>query len=146
MKSGAIHDYNECYIGGGNGVPGRNSHGSLIIQGGSFLCRSLMLGSGWGAQLTWSLKGLPHASAVHILQYLYLTALVGSDGTPGMCTLSFTIDEHGVTPITIQSTHDGLRIIKDAKSHCRLQILLSTIAPREDITLVSSHADYRHFR
>jgi hypothetical protein len=55
-----------------------------------------------------------------------------------MATLSFTIDEHGVTPITIQSTRDGLRIIKDAKSHCRLQIVLSTIPPRENITLVSS--------
>jgi hypothetical protein len=138
LKSGAIHDSMEAYIGGGNAVPGRASRGSLIIQGGSFLCRSLMLGSGWGAQSYMAVEG-SHASAVHILQYLYLTALVGSEGTPGVCVLSFTIDEHGVTPITIQSTHDGLRIIKDAKSHCRLQIVLSTIPPREDITLVSSH-------
>ncbi len=138
LKSGAIHDYNECYIGGGNGVPGRSSRGALIIQGGSFLCRSLMLGSGWGAQSYLAVEG-SHASAVHILQYLYLTALVGSDGTPGVCTLSFTIDEYGVTPITIQSTHDGLRIIKDTKGRCRLQIILSTIPPREDITLVSGH-------
>lgn len=138
LKNGAIHDYMEGYIGGGNGVPGRASRGALIIQGGSFLCRSLMLGSGWGAQSYMAVEG-SHASAVHILQYLYLTALVGSEGTPGMCTLTFTIDEHGVTPITIQSTHDGLRIIKDAKSHCRLQILLSSIPPREDITLVSAH-------
>ena len=138
LKDGAIHDYMESYIGGGNGAPGRTCRGSLIIQGGSFLCRSLMLGSGWGAESYMAVEG-SRASAVHILQYLYLTALVGSEGTPGQAVLSFTIDPHGVTPITIQSTHDGLRIIKDAKSHCRLLIVLSSIPPREDITLVSGH-------
>ncbi len=58
---------------------------------------------------------------------------------PGIATLSFTIDEHGVTPITIQSIHDGFRIIKDAQSHCRLQIALKCVPPREDITLISDH-------
>jgi hypothetical protein len=68
-----------------------------------------------------------------------VTAHADTDGTPGMATVSFTIDEHGVTPVTIQSTHDGLRIMKDVQSHCRLQLALQTVPPREDITLVSAH-------
>jgi len=138
LKDGALHNCMDSYIGGGNGAPEHSTRGSLIIQGGSFLARTLILGSGWGAQSYLAVEG-SHASAIHVLQYLYLTALVGSDGTPGMATLSFTLDEHGVTPITIQSTHDGLRLIKDAGSHCRLQVLLSTIPPREDVVLVSGH-------
>jgi hypothetical protein len=138
LKEGALHNCMDTYIGGANGVPGRSTRASFIIQGGSFLSRTLILGSGWGAQSYAAVEG-SHASAIHILQYVYVQANADSDGTPGMATLSFTLDEHGVTPITIQSMHDGLRIIKEPKSHCRLQILLSSIPPREDITLVSGH-------
>src|SRR5258708_6326637 len=123
LKDGAVHNCVDTYGGGGMGVPGRATRGSFIIQGGSYLGRTLILGTGWGAQSFFGIEG-SRASAIHILQYFYVTAHVGSDGSPGMATLSFTIDEHGVTPITIQSTHDSLRIIKDAKSHCRLQIAL----------------------
>jgi len=142
LKDGVFHNSTDCYIGGGFGAPGHGGRGSLIIQGGSFLARTIILGSGWGAQSYLGVEG-SHPSAIHALQYLYLTALVGSDGTPGMATLSFTLDEHGVTPITIQSTHDGLRIIKDAKSQCRLHIVLSAVPPREDITLVATHVRIR---
>lgn len=142
LKDGIFHNSTDSYIGGGFGAPGHGGRGSLIIQGGSFLARTIILGSGWGVQSYLGIEG-SHASAIHALQYLYLTALVGSDGTPGMATLSFTLDEHGVTPITIQSTHDGLRIIKDAKSYCRLHIVLSAVPPREDITLVSAHVPTR---
>jgi hypothetical protein len=138
LMDGALHNCVDTYVGGGFGAAGRAARGSFIIQGGSYLGRTLILGSGWGAQSYLAVEG-SHASAIHVLQYLYVQALVGSDGTPGMATLSFTLDEHGVTPITIQSTHDGLRIIKDAKSHCRLQIVLGCVPPREDITLVSGH-------
>jgi hypothetical protein len=138
LKDGALHNCVDTYIGGGMGVPGRAARGSFIIQGGSYLGRTLILGTGWGAQSYLAVQG-SRASAIHVLQYFYVTAHVGSDGTPGMATLSFTLDEHGVTPITLQSTHDGLRIIKDAQSHCRLQIVISSIPPREDITLVSGH-------
>ena len=138
LMDGALHNCVDTYVGGGMGVPGRATRGSFIIQGGSYLGRTLILGSGWGAQSYFAVEG-SRASAIHVLQYFYVQAHVGSDGTPGMATLSFTIDEHGVTPITIQSTHDGLRIIKDAKSHCRLQVVLACVPPREDITLVSGH-------
>jgi hypothetical protein len=138
LRDGAVQVCADTYVGGGMGAAGHAGRGSFIIQGGSYLGRTLVLGSGWGADSYLAVEG-SRASAIHVLQYLYLTALVGSDGRPGMATLSFTIDEHGVTPITIQSTHDGLRIIKDDKSHCRLQIVLSSIPPREDITLVAGH-------
>jgi hypothetical protein len=138
LKDGAMHTPMDTYVGAANGVAGRSTKASLILQSGSFLSRTLILGSGWGAESYVAIEG-SHPSAVHVLQYLYVQAHAGSDGRPGMATLSFTLDEHGVTPITIQSTHDGLRIIKDAGSHCRLQVLLSAIPPREDVTLVSSH-------
>jgi hypothetical protein len=138
LKDGALHNCVDTYVGGGMGVAGRATRGSLIIQGGNYLGRTLILGTGWGAQSFLGVEG-SRASAIHVLQYFYVTAHAGSDGAPGMATLSFTIDEHGVTPITIQSTHDGLRIIKDAKSHCRLQIALKCVPPRDDITLVSDH-------
>lgn len=138
LMDGALHNCVDTYVGGGMGVPGRGARGSFIIQGGNYLGRTLILGTGWGAQSCLAVEG-SRPSAIHVLQYFYVTAHVGSDGAPGIATLSFTIDEHGVTPITIQSTHDGLRIIKDAKSHCRLQVVLGCVPPREDITLVASH-------
>ncbi|HXR05163.1 MAG TPA: hypothetical protein VN836_10695, partial [Verrucomicrobiae bacterium] len=138
LKDGALHNCVDTYVGGGMGVPGRATRGSLIIRGGSYLGRTLILGTGWGAQSFLGIEGSA-PSAIHVLQYFYVTAHADSDGGPGVATLSFTLDEHGVTPITIQSTHDGLRIIKDARSHCRLQLALKTVPPREDITLVSSH-------
>jgi hypothetical protein len=60
------------------------------------------MGSGWGAKSFIGVEG-SKASAVHVLQYFYVTA----HGTPGLATLSFTLDEHGVTPITIQSAAEG---------------------------------------
>jgi hypothetical protein len=138
LKDGAFHNCMDAYVGGGMGAPGHAGSGRFIVQGGSYLGRTLILGSGWGSQSFVAVEG-SRAEAIHILQYLYVQAHAGSGGAPGMATLSFTLDEHGVTPITIQSTHDGMRIIKDAKSHCRLQIVLSTVPPREDVTLVSTH-------
>jgi CheY-like chemotaxis protein len=42
------------------------------------------------------------ASAIHVLDYCYIQAFASTNGTPGQGALSFTLDEHGVTPITIQ--------------------------------------------
>jgi hypothetical protein len=138
LKDGALHNCVDTYVGGGMGVPGRATRGSLIIQGGSYLSRTLIMGTGWGAQSFIGIEG-SRASAIHVLQYFYVTAHADSDRASGLATLSFTVDEHGVTPVTIQSMHDGLRIIKDAKSHCRLQIALQCVPPREDIPLVIGH-------
>jgi hypothetical protein len=138
LKNGAMHTFMDTYVGAANGAPGRATRASLIIQGGSFLSRSFYVGSGWGADSFLAIEG-SRATAVHILNCVYIQALAGADGRPGVATLSFTVDEHGVTPITIQSRHDGLRIMTDTNSVCRLQIVLSSIPPREDITLVSGH-------
>jgi pectate lyase len=97
-----------------------------------------MVGAGLGAESLVSIEG-SHPSAVDVLDYVYIEGLAAPDGKPGDSTLSFTLDARGVTPITIQSRADGLRIIKDAKSRCRLQIHLSAIPPRDDVTLVSAH-------
>ncbi len=138
LKDGAMHTFNDTYVGAANGVPGRATKASLIIQGGSYLSRAFYIGSGWGADSYLAIEG-SRASAIHILNCVYVQAFAGADGKPGIATLSFTLDEHGVTPITIQSRHDGLRIVKDSNSACRLQILLGAVPPREDITLVAGN-------
>ncbi len=48
LKDGALHNCVDTYVGGGMGVPGRATRGSLIIRGGSYLGRTLILGTGWG--------------------------------------------------------------------------------------------------
>jgi len=79
------------------------------------------------------------ASAVHVLDYSNFEAHADTNGTPGNTTLQYTLDEHGVTPITIQARYRGLQIVQDSQCHCRLQIKLSAVPPRDDVTLVSSH-------
>jgi hypothetical protein len=138
LKNGAMHCVMDVFVGGTDGVPGHATKGTLRIQGGSFLGRTLTTGVGWGAKSLLAIEGSKPA-AVHVLDYVYIQGFADRDGNPGLSTLSFTLDDHGVTPITIQSHRRGLRIIKDAPSHCRLQIRLSAVPPREDVTLVSGH-------
>ena len=81
------------------------------------------------------------ASAIHVLDYLYLQATADpAEQRPGLATLSYALDEHGVTPITIQSRSDGLRIASlIAASRCRRwRFPCVPSRRREDITLVSS--------
>jgi len=138
LKQGALHDVMDVFVGGTDGVPGHAAKSTLRIRGGSFLGRTLTTGVGWGAESLLAVEGST-PSAVHVLDYVYIQGFADSAGKPGVSTLSFTVDDRGVTPITIQSRCRGLRIIKDPKSHCRLQILLGAVPPREDVTLVSGH-------
>jgi hypothetical protein len=138
LRQGALHDVMDVFVGGTDGVAGHATHGTLRILGGSFIGRTLTLGVGWGAQSLLSIESSA-PSAIHALDYVYIEASADAAGQAGESTLSFTLDEHGVTPITIQSRRDGLRIIKDAKSRCVLRIALHAVPPREDITLVSAH-------
>jgi len=142
LKDGAMHCVMDIFIGAASSVPGRATKAVLRIQGGSFLGRTLTVGAGLGAESLLSVEG-SRASGVHALDYVYIQALAGPAGNAGQSTLAFTLDDRGVTPITIQSRADGLRIIKDTKSRCRLEIRLSAIPPRDDITLVSSHVPTR---
>jgi hypothetical protein len=138
LNDGAMHCFMDVYVGAANGVPGRATKATLRIQGGSFLGRTLLAGVGWGAESLVAIKG-SRPSAVHVLDYANLEAHTDTDGTPGHTTLEYMLDEHGVTPITIQARYRGLQIVKDAQSHCRLRIKLSDVPPRDDITLVSLH-------
>jgi hypothetical protein len=138
LKAGALHDVMDIFVGAANGVPGHSPKATLQIEGGSFLGRSLTVGLGWGATSVLAVEG-SRASAIHLLDYFYILGTKDVNGMPGHSTLSFTLDEQGVTPITIQSRVQGLRIFKDARSQCRLQIGLSAVPPREDVTLVAAH-------
>ncbi|HTQ52718.1 MAG TPA: hypothetical protein VMJ12_18560 [Candidatus Acidoferrales bacterium] len=142
LQNGAMHCAMDVFVGAASSVPGRATKATLRIEGGSFLGRTLTVGAGLGAESLLSIKG-SRPSAVVVLDYLYIEGLAALDGKPGDSTLSFTLDARGVTPITIQSRADGLRIIKDAKSHCRLEIHLDAVPPRDDITLVSAHVRTR---
>jgi hypothetical protein len=138
LNSGALHSVMDVFVGAATASTGRANDAVLRIRGGSFVGRTLSVGFGFGSHALLAVEG-SQASAVHVLDYVYLQATSDPAGRPGLSTLSFTLDEHGVTPITIQSRVRGLRITPDAASHCRLEIALRAVPPREDITLVSSH-------
>jgi hypothetical protein len=142
LKAGALHCPVDLYVGAANGVPGRATKATMRVEGGSILGRTLNVGTGWGANSLLEIEG-SRPSAIHLLDYFYIQGWSDTNGNPGTGTLSFTLDEHGVTPITIQSRRDGLRIIKDATSHCRLKIQLKAVPPGEDVTLVSSRVPIR---
>jgi hypothetical protein len=142
LKDGAMHCVMDVFVGAASSVPGRATKATLRIEGGNFLGRTLTVGAGLGAESLLSVEG-SRAAAVHVFDYVYIEGLVSPEGKPGNTTLSFTLDEHGVTPVTIQSRADGLRIIKDAKGRCRLEIRLSAVPPRDDITLVFAHVPTR---
>jgi len=142
LNSGALHSVMDVFVGAATASTGRANDAVLRIRGGSFLGRTLSVGFGYGSHAVVAVEG-SQASAVHVLDYVYLQATADPGGRPGLSTLSFTLDERGVTPITIQSRVRGLRIIPATGGLCRLEILLSAVPPREDITLVSSHVPTR---
>ncbi len=138
ITDGALHSPVDLYVGAANSVPGRACKATLTIRGGNLLNRTLLVGSGWSADSRLNIEG-SKASAIHFLDYVYIQAFADKEGHPGSSTLAFTLDAQGVTPITIQSKHDGLRIVKDPSCRCRLEIALSAIPPRDDVTLVAGH-------
>ena len=138
LNSGALHSVMDVFVGGATASTGRANDAVLRIRGGSFLGRTLSVGFGYGSHAILAVEG-SQASAVHVLDYVYLQATADPGGRTGLATLSFTLDERGVTPITIQSRVRGLRIMPNGASRCRLEIALGAVPPREDITLVSSH-------
>ncbi|HTP33755.1 MAG TPA: hypothetical protein VMJ75_16365 [Candidatus Acidoferrales bacterium] len=137
LNSGAIYSVMDVFVGAATATTGRANDAILRIRGGTFLGRDLSVGFGFGSHAVVAVEG-SQASAIHVLDYLYLQATADPSGRPGLATLSYALDEHGVTPITIQSRSDGLRIVSDAASQCRLGISLRAVPPREDTTLVSS--------
>jgi hypothetical protein len=142
LTRGAMHCAMDVFVGAVSAVPGRATKASLTIKGGEFLGRTLTVGVGLGAHAALTIEG-SNAVAIHVLDYCYLEALPDPDGTQGESILSFTLDERGVTPITIQSPRDGLRIIQRDRGRCLLRIALSAAPPTEDITLVKGRVPIR---
>lgn len=142
LNDGAMHCVMDVFVGGATGSTGRMNRSALLIRGGSFLGLTLTVGEGLGCESLVAIDG-SRADSIHALEFVYFMAAADPSGKPGESTLSFTLDEHGVTPITIQSRWDGLRILHDQKSHCRLKIGLRAIPPREDIPLVISRTPIR---
>lgn len=142
LRRGAMHCVMDVFVGAASGVPGRATKAALRIEGGSFLGRTLTVGVGLGAESLLAIEG-SRPEAIHVLDYFYVEGLTDPNGKAGASTLAFTLDEHGVTPITIQSRADGLRIIKDGHGECHLRVALSAVPPREDVVLVTGNVPIR---
>jgi hypothetical protein len=138
LNDGAMHCAMDVFVGGVTATAKRMNKGALIIQGGSFVGLSLTVGEGLGSESLVAIKG-SRPRAIEALEAVYLLAAADPGGKPGISTLAFTLDEHGATPITIPSRWRGLHIAHDQQSHCRLEIALSAVPPREDVPLVVEH-------
>ncbi|MGE0757807.1 MAG: polysaccharide lyase family 1 protein [Pirellulaceae bacterium] len=139
LDDGALHGVAAVYLGGAGNDNPAGCRASLTIRGGSFVCRLLTVGWGQNSEATLTVEG-SRASAVHALDGVSVgVPIAGWRGST--CTLRFTLDAQGVTPLTIQSRRGGLRIERKARSNrCRLRINLMAVPPRDDVTLVSAQA------
>lgn len=138
LNDGSVQSAMDVFVGAASATTGRMTKANLIIKGGTFIGLSLTIGEGLGADSVVTIEG-SRATAVSVLEFLAILASADPSGKPGLSTLSFTLDEQGVTPITIQSRWDGLQIEHDAQSRCHLDVSLSAVPPREDITLVTAN-------
>jgi hypothetical protein len=137
LNSGSLQSVMDVFVGGPTGSTGRMNRSSLILRGGEFIGLTLTVGEGFGAESTVSIEG-SRATSISVLEFVSFLANADPIGQPGESSLSFTLDEHGVTPIVIQSRWKGLLIQHDSVSHCRLRIALSSTPPRDDVPLVVS--------
>ncbi len=129
LRDGALHCVMDVFVGGASEVPRAANKATLRILGGSFLGRTITAGIGIGSEAIVSIEG-SRPSAIHALDYVSFA---------GTSTLAFTLDERGVTPITIQNRVRGLSLA----AHSRLKILLSAAPPNEDIRLVAGRVPIR---
>lgn len=137
LNAGALQSFMDVFVGAATASTGRATDAVLRIRGGSFLGRTLSVGFGFGSHATVAVEG-SQASAIEVMDYVYLQATPDPNGRAGLSTLSYALDEHGATPITIESRARGLRIVAVPPGRCRLEISLLAVPPREDVTLVSS--------
>lgn len=142
LESGAVHGVSSVYLGGAGNRNSGGSRAALRVRGGSFVCRLLTLGWGQQTEALLSIEG-SKPSAVHLLDYLTLgNTMAGT--LPSTSTLGFTLDSHGVTPVTIQSRRTGLSLVRTVpENRCQLVVKLSDVPPRDDVTLVSQHVATR---
>jgi hypothetical protein len=142
LNDGTVQSVMDVFVGAATGSAGRKTKAALIVRGGSFLGLTLTVGEGLGSESRLSIEG-SRPAAVHALEFVQLLAFADPDGTPGRTTIAFTLDEHGVTPITMGSRWRGLEIDHDQLSRCLLQIGLRAVPPREDVTLVAGKVAIR---
>lgn len=142
LNAGLLESVMDIFIGGATASTHRMNRSLLNIRGGRMIGLSLTIGEGLGSQSTVAIFGSKPAS-INALEFVTLHAESDSSGKPGKTTLAFTLDQHGVTPISISSRFSGLRIEHDAVSKCLLQINLNAVPPRDDITLIESNAPNR---
>jgi hypothetical protein len=137
LNSGSLHSVMDVFIGGGTASTRRANDALIHIRGGSFLGRTLSVGYGYGSHARVEIEG-SRIDAIDILDYVELQSAPDPGGRPGLATLAFTLDEHGVRPIRIRSRLRGLRISARAPARSTLEIALAAVPPREDITLVTA--------
>ncbi len=128
----------DIFVGGASASTKRMNTSALIVRGGELIGLTLTIGEGLGSDSTFEVAG-SRATAISALEFVDLHAHADPSGKPAVTTMSFTLDDHGVTPIAIESRWNGLRIDRDSESHCVLHIGLSAVPPREDVTLIASH-------
>jgi hypothetical protein len=139
LNSGILESVMDIFVGGASVSARRMNHSLLRIRGGSLTGLSLTIGEGLGSNSTVDIVGSAPQS-ISALEFVEMHAQSDPGGTPEVSTLSFTLDAHGVTPIMISSRFGGLHIDHDSSSTCRLQVNLSAVPPRDDITLIKSRA------
>lgn len=123
LEDRAFHAVSAVYVGGANDGPEHNCVANVTVRGGSFLARVLTLGWGSGSRSTLHVEG-SQPVAVHLLDAL----LIGAEQkhAPSDSTLAFTLDQHGVTPLSIASRSQGLSITRgSAGNRARLKIALA---------------------
>jgi pectate lyase len=139
LNSGELESVMDIFVGGATGSSGRMNESKLRVRGGTLIGLSLTIGEGLGSDSDFEVIG-SKAKGIRALEFIGLHANADLSGRPGRASLTFTLDEHGVTPITISSHFQGLRIDHDAKSSCNLHVNLAAPPPRDDVTLIASEA------
>ena len=81
LNSGALHSVMDVFVGAATASTGRANDAQLRIRGGSFLGRTLSVGFGFGSHALVAVEG-SQASAVHVLDYVYLQAAADPAGGP----------------------------------------------------------------
>jgi hypothetical protein len=137
LSGGTLESVMDVFVGGATGSTGRMNKSLLLVRGGTLVGLTLTVGEGLGSESTFAVVG-SRATAISALEFVRLLGTSDPSGKPGITTLSFTLDEHGVTPIVIPSRWHGLQIEHDSTSHCNLRIALNAVPPRDDVTLVTA--------
>ena len=139
IEGGAFECATGMHMGFGKTEPGLESKAVLRLRGGTLVTRSIVL-AGFGPLI--SIEG-SKSEAFDVLDFIRTNSVAGYTDAPSWCTFSFTLDEHGVTPITIRSTEQRNSVVlhRDDEDHkgdnkSMLAIKLSAVPPRDDVTLV----------